>query len=306
MANFDVAKALFSQIDTNKDGRYELIIFKKSLKKDDDIFSIDPNEFRNWVVSSGGEGGLNSSSANSSSFQSSTDGLGASSNLALVGSAGLTGVEGASGYQASYSSQTGFDSSDGLAVGGLANSYGSSSSAAAIEVAQTGGTAFEANSVQQGTQYASISGLYNDPNPQIIRRAAIGGAVTYQQKVLVRFLQPPPVPPPGVNNLSFVYIFKLICFSYYSHLLLKKFVHLNHLHRHLLLYVNKHHLFLNHLHLFYVNVLRYHLHLLLVKQVKKKKIIQLMIIILSSYSSFGCCTCSTTIGYYRTSSTSST
>jgi uncharacterized protein YbcI len=33
MANFDVAKALFSQIDTNKDERYEIIIFKKSLKK---------------------------------------------------------------------------------------------------------------------------------------------------------------------------------------------------------------------------------------------------------------------------------
>ncbi|CAF4436592.1 unnamed protein product, partial [Rotaria magnacalcarata] len=38
---------------------------------------------------------------------------------------------------------------------------------------------------------------FNDPNPQIIRRAAVGGAVTYQQKILVRFLQPPPVPPPG-------------------------------------------------------------------------------------------------------------
>jgi len=33
MANFDVAKALFSQIDTNKDGRYEIIIFKKRFKK---------------------------------------------------------------------------------------------------------------------------------------------------------------------------------------------------------------------------------------------------------------------------------
>jgi len=28
MANFDVAKAVFSQVDTNKDGRYERIILK--------------------------------------------------------------------------------------------------------------------------------------------------------------------------------------------------------------------------------------------------------------------------------------
>jgi hypothetical protein len=29
MANFDVARAIFTQVDTNKDGRYEIIIFKK-------------------------------------------------------------------------------------------------------------------------------------------------------------------------------------------------------------------------------------------------------------------------------------
>jgi hypothetical protein len=28
MANFDVAKAIFSQVDANKDGRYERIILK--------------------------------------------------------------------------------------------------------------------------------------------------------------------------------------------------------------------------------------------------------------------------------------
>lgn len=41
--------------------------------------------------------------------------------------------------------------------------------------------------------------LFQDPNPpQIIRRPAAQGPITYRQNVCVRFLQPPPVPPPGV------------------------------------------------------------------------------------------------------------
>jgi hypothetical protein len=43
--------------------------------------------------------------------------------------------------------------------------------------------------------------LYQDPNPQIIRRAAQGGQLTYTQNIKIRFLQPPPVPPPGVKSL---------------------------------------------------------------------------------------------------------
>ncbi|CAF4731950.1 unnamed protein product, partial [Rotaria socialis] len=48
------------------------------------------------------------------------------------------------------------------------------------------------------TQYATdAQGLFKDPNPQIIRRAAVGGVQTYTQNIKVRFLQPPPIPPPG-------------------------------------------------------------------------------------------------------------
>ncbi len=44
--------------------------------------------------------------------------------------------------------------------------------------------------------------LFQDPNPpQIIRRPPAQGPVTYQQNVSVRFLQPPPVPPPGVSYI---------------------------------------------------------------------------------------------------------
>jgi len=40
--------------------------------------------------------------------------------------------------------------------------------------------------------------LFQDPNPQILRRPAQGPTQTYTQRVYVKFLQPPPSPPPGV------------------------------------------------------------------------------------------------------------
>jgi hypothetical protein len=44
---------------------------------------------------------------------------------------------------------------------------------------------------------------YNDPNPQTIQRAAIDGPVTYDQQILVRYLQPPAVAEPGVTKQMF-------------------------------------------------------------------------------------------------------
>jgi len=42
--------------------------------------------------------------------------------------------------------------------------------------------------------------LFQDPNgPQVIRRPPIQGPLTYRQNVSVRYLQPPPLPPPGVS-----------------------------------------------------------------------------------------------------------
>lgn len=42
--------------------------------------------------------------------------------------------------------------------------------------------------------------IYRDPNPQIIRRAAIQAPITYEQQIQVRYLQPPAVPAPGVRD----------------------------------------------------------------------------------------------------------
>lgn len=54
--------------------------------------------------------------------------------------------------------------------------------------------------------------LFIDPNPQIIRRPAKEGVQTYTQNVRIRFLQPPPLPPPGVRSLLIVKIFVRILF----------------------------------------------------------------------------------------------
>lgn len=52
---------------------------------------------------------------------------------------------------------------------------------------------------------AKRTDIYKDPNPQIIRRPATDGSRTYEQRILVRYLQPPEVPPPGViGSLFFV------------------------------------------------------------------------------------------------------
>ena len=150
------------------------------------ISSFYTNE--NWAGNTGAAGGLNSSSYESASFQSSTAGLDASS--------------GFGGYESAYGLQGGFES----AAGEVDNSYAATSSSSS-EFVQTGGAALQSSSVQQSSQYASQGGLFTDPNPQVIRRAAPGGVLTYTQNIKVRFLQPPPVPPPGVNDS-----FLIICY----------------------------------------------------------------------------------------------
>ena len=50
---------------------------------------------------------------------------------------------------------------------------------------------------------AKAADIYHDPNPQIIRRAAIDSPRRYEQRIIVRYLQPPDLPPPGVAYMSF-------------------------------------------------------------------------------------------------------
>ena len=80
---------------------------------------------------------------------------------------------------------------------GLSGAYGASA-ASAGQVYDASSYASSGGAVQ--TYATDAQGLYQDPNPQVIRRPAASGVQTYTQNIAVRFLQPPPVPPPGVSD----------------------------------------------------------------------------------------------------------
>lgn len=83
---------------------------------------------------------------------------------------------------------------------GTVTSGGSSSSSFRQSVADLGGD-LAANITQQ--YQTDAQGFFKDDNPQVIRRPAQEGPVTYTQNIRVRFLQPPPPPEPGVSHLLY-------------------------------------------------------------------------------------------------------
>ena len=180
---FDVAKAIFNQVDTNRDG------------------TIDRNEFQQWIgaatqISGGAGASYESGSFESSNFGSSETAYGVDSGFATV--AGVSTFE---------SSETVADGAGAVVVGDniqSSSTFESSASAGNFEVAAVSqAAAYTADSNAAWSKYGAEvrgAGLYVDSNPQIVRRPAAGGVQTYTQNIKVRFLQPPPVPPPGVSQ----------------------------------------------------------------------------------------------------------
>jgi len=121
----------------------------------------------------------------------------------------LGGYTAGQGYEASV--ENAFES-----ISGINTSYAAATASSEL----TGGTPIQTSSEQQTSEYLSqtANGVYNDPNPQIIRRPATVGPLIYQQKVFVRFLQPPPIPPPGVITqmvtIYVIYIYFILA-TYY-------------------------------------------------------------------------------------------
>jgi hypothetical protein len=116
-------------------------------------------------------------------------------NLGLSGGGVATGYESSSSYLSSNTGYgaTGLTGAAGYGAAGLAGDAGynvSSSNYSSSSAVQSYPT--------------DAQGLFQDSNPQVIRRPAPGGSVTYTQNVRVRFLQPPPVPPPGVSRSFFL------------------------------------------------------------------------------------------------------
>ena len=62
-------------------------------------------------------------------------------------------------------------------------------------------TAFNAQDASlQSSRLRSTNNLYFDPKSAIVRRPTSGEPVVYEQKIFLRFLQPPAIPPPGVRE----------------------------------------------------------------------------------------------------------
>jgi hypothetical protein len=132
--------------------------------------------------------------------------------LASGGGGGGGEVSYGSYGQSSYALASGGDAdafdantSSSFGIGGLETNVSSGIDLTTAAVGASSSSTFQVNSSQQQVQVdaSNPKNLYQDPNPQIVRRPAPGGGVTYTQNIRVRFLQPPPVPPPGVCFLSF-------------------------------------------------------------------------------------------------------
>lgn len=182
--------AAFEEADLNHDGSLSQAEFRNFVARN----SVVGNDYNNLGLR--GANGYGSSAYRSSVYDSSTaGGAGLGGNLAYS-SAGLGG--------AGYGSSSAYESSYRSSVGNVGGDLGN------VNVVGTAGlSAADASSASfsSGSQSTSIQnyptdaqGNFNDPNPQVVRRPAQNGPLTYSQNIRVRFLQPPAVPPPGVRN----------------------------------------------------------------------------------------------------------
>ena len=201
--NFDVAKAIFNQADTNRDG------------------SIDRNEFTQWASRASGAGA--GAGGVSGQFDYGAAGAVGGGNFeSSYESSSFSTTGGAVGVDAGISGVSSFESSTVGLEGGVAGdaNFGASSFESSSSTV-TGAAGFDATAISQAASYTAETnaawsrygaevtgaGLYVDSNPQIIRRPAAGGIQTYTQNIRVRFLQPPPIPPPGVSEYIIIRIF---------------------------------------------------------------------------------------------------
>ncbi|CAF1654341.1 unnamed protein product [Adineta ricciae] len=213
--------AVFNQADLNKDQRLDFNEFRNLIAQ-----SLGAGSANNFAGSATGANQYSSSSYETSShaaYGETNAANGSFGSSAVIGGASLNEA-GNVGCEASYSSYerasftptsgidvNGFDVNTSGGVGGYDASSSTSyaaggletSSASAVgysgETAGASASTFETTGSQNQLQINGANGqnLYQDPNPQIIRRPAQGGPVTYTQNVKIRFLQPPPIAPPG-------------------------------------------------------------------------------------------------------------
>jgi hypothetical protein len=174
---------MFAQADLNNDG------------------TLSEPEFRNMMarnsVVSNNYG--NAGNYGSSAYEMSGSGGSVGGDLAY-GGAGY-GSKSSYGASSSYRSSVGNIGGD-LAGGGAAYNFAGADGFSSSDAGAANLSLVSSNASGNVQQYETdAQGLFKDNNPQIVRRPAPNGPVTYTQNIKVRFLQPPAVPPPGVSTL---------------------------------------------------------------------------------------------------------
>jgi hypothetical protein len=203
------SNSIFNQADTNRDGRLSRDEFRDLLTRNSTYgtgtsnFSVG-NDFNNL----GTGGGYRSSSFQSSSYDTSTTGSAVEADLGYIDA----------GYGLPAYESSSFQSS----VGNIGGNLGNVNVSGGAGISGTDGASTSYSSVSRSSsvqQYETdAQGNFKDSNPQVIRRPALNGPVTYTQNIKVRFLQPPAVPPPGVSSFltHMTFILLLILASDYQ------------------------------------------------------------------------------------------
>ncbi|CAF4199163.1 unnamed protein product [Rotaria sp. Silwood2] len=197
-----MADELFNQADINRDQRLDLNEFRQLIARNLGFGST------NYGATANDNGQYSSGSYDSLSSAMYGNANGGYGNGPELVGATINGAGAAASGESSYGSYdlsaytsaagVGANGFDASALAGSA-SYGfdanGSSGSAGFSIPST----LETSTSQQQYQVATSNSqnVYQDPNPQIVRRPAPGGSVTYTQNIRLRFLQPPPIPPPG-------------------------------------------------------------------------------------------------------------
>ena len=196
-------EALFDSADTNRDGYLSEGEFRTFIARNS---SVDlGNDFNNLGISGGGGGG-GGGGYGRSTIRASTYETGGLTGDVNYGGAGVGGA----GYGSSSSYESSYRSSVGNIGGDLTNvNVGGAAGISNVDAASASYSASQSSTVQQ--YETDAQGNFKDSNPQVIKRPAQGGPLTYTQNIKVRFLQPPAVPPPGVRYCIFAYILFVHC-----------------------------------------------------------------------------------------------
>jgi hypothetical protein len=177
MAQIDVVNTMYQEIDTNQDAGNT--IFQEIDTNQDGV--IDKNELREYIT--------HTERLPSSTYVTHTERLPSSTYATHTERLPSSTFE-------TSTTEVVYNGYGANRIG--RNKYASHGTVAVANEVIDGQVVIQTNSIEETNRYLETAiDVYKDPNPQIIRRTMAEAPVTYEQRILVRTLQPPEVPPPG-------------------------------------------------------------------------------------------------------------